>query len=69
MSYTTDAGGLLTTNNRLNYVDDAVTTTTAYTDDIDDQAAANYTYDAIGNLVADFSEKNHDALECRRQTL
>jgi RHS repeat-associated protein len=44
-------GGRLA-NNKLNYVTDNVGTTTAYTDDIEDQAAGNYTYDEIGNLTS-----------------
>ena len=43
-------------NNKLMYVDDAVGTT-AITTDIEDQAAGNYSYDAIGNLTSDVSEK------------
>ena len=38
--------------NQLAYVHDNVNSTN-YTDDIDDQSAANYTYDAIGNMVGD----------------
>ncbi|MFL3663351.1 MAG: polymorphic toxin type 23 domain-containing protein [Flavobacteriales bacterium] len=39
------------TNNRLTYVTDAVSTT-AYTTDIENQSAANYTYNAIGEGIA-----------------
>ncbi len=42
--------------NRLSSVDDAVTATDAYKVDIDDQAAFNYTYDRIGNLISDTKE-------------
>ena len=42
--------------NRLEYVDDAISATN-YGIDIDDQAAGNYTYDAIGNLISDASEE------------
>ena len=42
--------------NRLEYVDDAVSSTN-YGIDIDDQVSANYTYDEIGNLVSDASEE------------
>ncbi|MBP6024925.1 hypothetical protein [Ferruginibacter sp.] len=43
--------------NQLNRVQDLATSNTAYADDIDDnQAANNYTYDAIGNLITDSSE-------------
>jgi len=41
---------------RLEYVDDAVTSTN-YGIDIDDQSSGNYTYDAIGNLISDASEE------------
>jgi len=41
--------------NQLAYVDDGVLSGN-YGTDIDDQAAANYTYDKIGNLVSDASE-------------
>ncbi|HQI46593.1 MAG TPA: hypothetical protein PLC59_11105 [Bacteroidales bacterium] len=40
--------------NKLAYIDDAATS--AYTVDIDDQAAGNYDYDKIGNLKKDASE-------------
>lgn len=51
-------------NNRLLHVNDAVVNT-AYTEDVDDQGnfiqknedTHNYTYDKIGNLVADKSEE------------
>lgn len=39
-------------NNRLNWVSDNVADA-AYADDIDNQSAGNYTYDAIGNLMSD----------------
>jgi RHS repeat-associated protein len=38
--------------NQLDYIDDKVTAA-AYSNDIDKQTAGNYTYDAIGNLIAD----------------
>ncbi|MDR6340041.1 RHS repeat-associated protein [Filimonas zeae] len=41
--------------NRLNYVYDSVPTTTLYTTDLESQAAGNYAYDSIGNLVKDVS--------------
>lgn len=41
--------------NRLRHVDDAVSAGN-YSTDIDDQAADNYTYDAIGNLTGDVAE-------------
>jgi len=41
--------------NRLAYVTDAVTPTN-YTVDIDNQSSANYTYDKIGNMIADVAE-------------
>ena len=43
--------------NQLRQVTDAVSTTNAYTEDIDDQANTdNYEYDAIGNLTKDIAE-------------
>lgn len=42
--------------NQLAYVTDAVTATN-YTDDIDNQAANNYTYDQIGQLKSDVQEE------------
>jgi YD repeat-containing protein len=42
--------------NQLNYVDDGISSVN-YGDDIDDEAANNYTYDKIGNLVGDVSEE------------
>ncbi len=42
--------------NKLAYVTDAVAATN-YTTDIDNQAAGNYTYDAIGNLTKDVGGK------------
>src|SRR5688500_6709316 len=41
--------------NRLAYVDDVVGSGT-FSVDVDDQAAANYTYDAVGNLISDNAE-------------
>jgi len=41
--------------NRLAYVTDAVTATN-YTIDIDNQSTSNYTYDKIGNMIADVVE-------------
>ncbi|PSL46347.1 RHS repeat-associated protein [Chitinophaga niastensis] len=41
--------------NLLDYVKDAVGDA-AYSEDIDNQAPGNYTYDAIGNLIKDFKE-------------
>ena|SRR5687767_4194525 len=41
--------------NRLAYVDDVVAGG-SFSVDVDDQAAANYTYDAIGNLTSDNAE-------------
>jgi RHS repeat-associated protein len=52
-------GGRLT-NNKLNYVTDKIGGSTAhstnYSNDIENQAAGNYTYDAIGNLTKDIQE-------------
>jgi RHS repeat-associated protein len=42
--------------NRLEYVDDAVSSAN-YSSDIDDETSANYKYDAIGNLIYDASEQ------------
>jgi RHS repeat-associated protein len=42
--------------NQLDYVDDPVSSG-SYGTDIDDQAANNYVYDSIGNLVKDVSEE------------
>jgi len=57
-NYTYSSGRLV--NNKLNYVRDQIGGTTThssnYTDDIDDQAAGNYTYDQIGNLIGDVKE-------------
>ncbi len=57
-NYTYNSGKLV--NNKLNYVTDQINGTTAhstnYTDDIEDQAAGNYVYDRIGNLIADTKE-------------
>lgn len=41
--------------NRLEYVDDVVSTS-SITSDMEDQASANYAYDAIGQLTSDASE-------------
>ena len=58
-NYTIDVQGRLI-NNRLSYVRDRVNNSTShgsnYTSDIDDQAAANYQFDASGNLIADNQE-------------
>lgn len=43
------------TTNQLNHVQDGVAAAN-YTEDIDNQNAGNYTYDAIGNLISDASE-------------
>ncbi|MFX3626075.1 MAG: RHS repeat-associated core domain-containing protein [bacterium] len=42
--------------NKLEYVTDVVNAAN-YADDIDNQSAANYTYDAIGNLISDAAEE------------
>jgi RHS repeat-associated protein len=44
--------------NKLTYVDDLQTDAARYSDDIDDQNPANYTYDNIGNMTSDASEGN-----------
>lgn len=58
-NYNLDAQGRLV-NNQLTYVRDRVNNSTAhsgnYTVDVEDQAAGNYTYDAIGNLTSDVQE-------------
>ncbi|MET0392034.1 MAG: RHS repeat-associated core domain-containing protein, partial [Chitinophagaceae bacterium] len=54
-AYNRDGGGRLT-NNRLRHVNDDPALTGNYAVDIDDQEDDNYTYDAIGNLVADQAE-------------
>lgn len=36
---------------------DKIPTTSAYTDDLEDQPAINYVYDLSGNLIKDSSEK------------
>ncbi len=41
--------------NQLEYVDDAIASG-SWTDDIDDQSSANYTYDARGSLISDDAE-------------
>lgn len=53
-AYNRDGSGNLQ-NNRLNHVNDAISSG-KYTIDIDDQAANNYIYDHIGNLKADVAE-------------
>ena len=53
--YNRDVNGNLV-NNRLNHVQDAVTSSN-YTVDIDNQSANNYGYDRIGNLKTDVAEK------------
>jgi RHS repeat-associated protein len=50
-NYTKDVNGQLL-NNKLTSVNDAVATGN-YPDDIDNQSANNYTYDAIGNMTGD----------------
>jgi RHS repeat-associated protein len=55
-NYENKAAGYQRNTNRLRSVDDAVTTT-AQTDDIEDQQEDNYRYDATGNLVYDRSEE------------
>lgn len=54
-NYTYASGKLV--NNKLNFVRDTIGTSAAhstnYTEDIDDQAAGNYDYDASGNLIKD----------------
>lgn len=42
--------------NRLTSIYDTITTTAGYLDDIETQAANNYSYDNIGNLIGDLSE-------------
>ena len=44
----------ISNTNKLSHVDDAVSS--IYTDDVDDQSANNYSYDAIGNLAKDVAE-------------
>lgn len=57
-TYTMSAGGGAPVNatNKLAYVDDAGTPGN-YSDDLEDQSAGNYEYDAIGNLTKDVSEQ------------
>jgi RHS repeat-associated protein len=45
-----------TGTNQLTYVDDVVSES-AFSNDIDDQAIGNYTYDKIGNLISDVAEE------------
>ncbi len=42
--------------NRLDHVNDVINTAN-YSDDIDNQASGNYSYDQIGNLTGDMSEE------------
>src|ERR1041385_3255942 len=42
--------------NQLNYVDDGIASGN-YSDDIDDEASNNYTYDKVGNLIKDVSQE------------
>ncbi|WP_343748965.1 RHS repeat-associated core domain-containing protein [Fluviicola sp.] len=56
LTYHYPANSFGKTRNRLLYVDDNVNST-YYTDDIDDQSAGNYTYDAEGRLVGDVQEQ------------
>lgn len=53
-SYVKDGTGDFVTN-KLDHVDDLANSGN-YSDDIDDQAAVNYDYDKIGNLVSDVTE-------------
>lgn len=55
LAYTYDITNPIKTN-RLLHVDDAVLSTNHY-EDIDDQSANNYAYDAIGNLIQDNAEE------------
>jgi RHS repeat-associated protein len=52
--YTKSSGFLV--NNQLNYVED-LASTSATSDDMENQSSGNYTYDAIGNLVEDVKEE------------
>jgi RHS repeat-associated protein len=52
-NYNTSGGKLV--NNRLRHVQDAIGDAN-YTDDVDNQSADNYSYDAIGNLKTDIKE-------------
>ncbi|MCO6500884.1 MAG: hypothetical protein J5I47_10960 [Vicingus serpentipes] len=58
-NYTTttqsEDGDVVKVNNQLTYVTDGVSSS-SYTSDIETQSAANYTYNAIGELTADASE-------------
>ncbi|MCG3167821.1 MAG: hypothetical protein POELPBGB_03616 [Bacteroidia bacterium] len=47
------SGDIVRYTNQLAYVNDAVTTYTGTSEDIEDQAAGNYTYDLDGNLLTD----------------
>jgi len=55
-NYETKANGYQHTTNKLRSVYDAIGTTTT-TADIENQAADNYSYDAIGNLLSDKQEE------------
>ena len=55
-NYETKANGYQHTTNKLRWVDD-MPAPSATTADIEDQAADNYSYDAIGNLIADKQEE------------
>ena len=55
-NYETKANGYLRTTNKLRWVDD-LAGTSAKTDDIEDQNTDNYSYDAVGNLLADKQEE------------
>ena len=55
-NYNRNANGQLL-NNQLNYIRDRINNSSShssnYTVDLDDQAASNYTYDSIGNIISD----------------
>jgi YD repeat-containing protein len=55
LTYNYPMAGSFITSNRLQYVDDAISTP-ANSTDIEDQNAGNYTYDFIGNLTKDIKE-------------
>ena len=55
-TYENTAGGYKRSTNKLRWVTDAIGST-ATTADIENQAADNYSYDAIGNLVKDNQEE------------
>lgn len=52
LTYSYNLSGVKLVNNRLRHVQDVISDGN-YTEDIDNQAADNYTYDAIGNLKTD----------------